>query len=268
MRIKLIGIVLLISLMIPTFAYAATYYVKSGDSLFKIGQKYGVSAEYVRQTNGLKTSAIYAGQKLWVPDRKVNAINYTVKKGDSLYTIGKKFGTTAEAIKQMNCLKSTQLKPGQALLIPKRASYKPVITAKNTASRGGSSSGSRQTATANKVSTKELTLLAKLVNAESRGEPFEGQVAVAAVVLNRVKSPLFPNTIAGVIYQPGAFTCVTDGQLYLTPSDTAYKAAKQAIAGWDPTNGALYYWNPAKSTSKWVWSRPITFRIGNHVFAK
>lgn len=252
------------SLLIPASAYAGTYYVQKGDSLFTIGQRYGVSAEYVRQTNGLKTSAIYPGQKLWVPDRKVNAYNYTVKKGDTLYKIAKKYGTTVKAIMNTTGLKSANIFPGQALLIPK-ANVAANSTTK-TASRSGSSAELRQEAL-KKVTAEEFELLAKVVYGESRGEPYKGQVAVAAVILNRVKSPQFPNTIKGVIFQPGAFTSVVDGQAYLTPDETAYRAVKDALNGWDPTNGALFFWNPAKTTSKWIWSKPIKMQIGNHVFA-
>lgn len=116
-------------------------------------------------------------------------------------------------------------------------------------------------------SSSDLELLAKCVYAEARGEPYTGQVAIAAVVLNRVKSSSFPNTIAGVIYQPYAFTAVSDGQINLTPNSTAYKAAQDALNGWDPTYGCLYYYNPATATSSWIWSRQTVVTIGNHVFA-
>lgn len=113
---------------------------------------------------------------------------------------------------------------------------------------------------------EDVRLLASIIHGEARGEPYEGQVAVGAVVLNRVASPNFPNTIADVIYQPGAFDAVADKQFYLTPNETAIRAAKDALAGWDPTNGALYYWNPQTATSRWIWSVPITSSIGRHVF--
>ena len=113
---------------------------------------------------------------------------------------------------------------------------------------------------------EDLYLLASAIHGEARGEPYEGQVAVGAVILNRVDSPDFPNTIPGVIYQQGAFDAVRDGQITLTPNDTAFRAAQDALNGWDPTNGALYYWNPATATSRWIWSVPITTRIGRHVF--
>lgn len=117
-------------------------------------------------------------------------------------------------------------------------------------------------------SSSDLNLLSRLVYAEARGESYTGQVAVAAVVLNRVKSSSFPNTVAGVIYQSGAFSVVNDGQINLTPNSTAKKAAQDAINGWDPSYGALYYFNPNTATSSWIWSRPLTVVIGNHRFCK
>lgn len=114
--------------------------------------------------------------------------------------------------------------------------------------------------------SSDVYLLAKLVYGEARGEPYTGQVAVAAVVLNRVKSSKFPNTIAGVIYQSGAFTAVSDGQINLEPNSTAYSAARDAMNGWDPTSGCLYYYNPATATSKWIWSRQVRLSIGRHNF--
>lgn len=118
--------------------------------------------------------------------------------------------------------------------------------------------------------TSDAQLLARAINGEARGEPYEGQVAVGAVILNRVKSPDFPNTIAGVIYQPGAFTAVADGQINvpIDPNSTVYKAAQDALNGWDPTHGCIYYWNPATATSKWIWSRKVVVKIGKHNFAK
>ncbi len=113
-----------------------------------------------------------------------------------------------------------------------------------------------------------LNLLSRLVYGEARGEPYSGQVAVAAVVLNRVKSSSFPNTVSGVIYQSGAFDVVSDGQINMTPNETAKKAAQDAINGWDPSYGAIYYFNPSTATNKWIWSRPMTVKIGKHRFCK
>ncbi len=117
------------------------------------------------------------------------------------------------------------------------------------------------------TSNNDLYLLAKCVHAEARGESYTGQVAVAAVILNRVKSPDFPNTIAGVIYQPWAFTAVNDGQINLEPNQSAYNAARDALNGWDPTYGALYYYNAKTATNKWIYNKKTTITIGNHVFA-
>jgi N-acetylmuramoyl-L-alanine amidase len=117
-------------------------------------------------------------------------------------------------------------------------------------------------------SENDINMLANAVYGESRGEPFVGQVAVAAVILNRVKSSSFPNTPSGVIFEPGAFTAVSDGQIWLTPNETAKKAVKDAINGWDPTGGALYYFNPDTATSAWIWSRPQIKKIGKHIFCR
>ena len=112
----------------------------------------------------------------------------------------------------------------------------------------------------------DVALLARLISAEARGEPYEGQVAVGAVVLNRVKHPSFPGTIAGVIYQSGAFSCLQDGQFDQPVADSAYQAARDALNGYDPTGGAIYYFNPATATSRWIWSRPAMLTIGKHRF--
>ena len=116
-------------------------------------------------------------------------------------------------------------------------------------------------------SNADVYLLARTIYAEGRGEPYTGQVAIGAVVMNRVKSPSFPNTISGVVYQKNAFTAVSDGQINLTPDDTAMKAAKDAINGWDPTGGAIYYYNPAVATSAWISDRQTVTVVGRHVFA-
>ena len=114
--------------------------------------------------------------------------------------------------------------------------------------------------------SNEVELLARLISAEARGEPYEGQVAVGAVVLNRVEHPSFPNTMSGVIYQKGAFSCLDDGQWYSEVTDSAYRAAREALSGSDPSGGAIYYYNPDKATNQWIRSRPVIKVIGNHLF--
>lgn len=141
--------------------------------------------------------------------------------------------------------------PKPAAPAPKAAPTKP--TAANTP--GG-------------FSSNDIQLMANAVYGEARGEPYTGQVAVAAVILNRVNSASFPNTVSGVIFEPGAFTAVADGQIWLTPNETAKKAVLDAINGIDPTGEALYYFNPVTATSKWIWSRPQIKRIGKHIFCE
>ena len=121
---------------------------------------------------------------------------------------------------------------------------------------------------ASPANTSDTQLLARCVNGEARGEPFEGQVAVAAVILNRVKHASFPNTIPGVIYQPGAFPAVSDGQINvpIDPNSSVYKACESAMNGWDPSEGAIYYYNPSTATNKWIFSRPLIKTIGKHRF--
>ena len=140
------------------------------------------------------------------------------------------------------------------------------IAGKNTLEAMGIYSSSSSSGTSSNSS--DVNLLSRLIYGESRGEPYTGQVAVGAVVLNRVKSSSFPNSIAGVIYQKGAFDAVSDGQINMSPDSTAKKAAQDALNGWDPSYGAIYYFNPSTATNKWIWSRPLTVTIGKHRFCK
>lgn len=170
---------------------------------------------------------------------------------DGIY--GSKTGSAVRRFQRKNGLRVDGLIGPQT----KRALGLPTGTAK-----------AAYTATSRGVSrSDDIILLAMAIHGEARGEPYAGQVAVGAVILNRVRHPSFPNSIAGVIYQPGAFTAVADGQIYLSPNDTSFKAARDALNGWDPTGGAIYYWNPATATSKWIWSRKPTVKIGKHWFA-
>ena len=252
--------VLIVGLML-LFGYAAAaeaswqYTVKAGDTLYLLGQRFGVSADDLRSANGIWNDYLDIGRVLNIPTAgsstpvSTNLKPYTVRKGDSLFLIAKGFGISLDELRRCNNLWQDTIVPGQVLKLPAESLRDNTVSSRGAANR-------------------DLDLLARAVFSEARGENYEGQVAVAAVVLNRVKHTGFPKSIAGVIYEPGAFTAVADGQFNLTPSETAYKAAQDALKGWDPTNGALYYWNPATATNKWVWSRTITKKIGNHVFAK
>lgn len=240
-----------------------TYTVKKGDTLYIISQKFGVSVSSLKSLNGLTSDALYVGQTLRVngtsTQSSVSYGKYTVKSGDSLFSIAKKYGTTVSTLKSLSGLKSDYIYTGQSLTVPQKAATSSVgATTYQPPSRGTTS-----------YTRSEETLLAKLIYAEARGESYTGQVAVGAVVLNRVRSSLFPNTLAGVIYQPNAFSVINDGQINLTPNETAYKAARDAMNGWDPTNGSLFYWNPVKApNNKFLNAKPIIARIGSHVFAK
>ncbi len=164
--------------------------------------------------------------------------------------------------KTVAAVKSFQRKYGlsvDGIVGPQTAKYMGITLS-------GSSSGSSGSGTGG-YSANDVYLLAKCIYAEARGESYVGKVAVGAVILNRVKSPNFPNTISGVIYQPYAFTAVSDGQINLTPDETCKKAAQDAINGWDPSYGSLYYYNPRVATSSWIFSRQVVVTIGNHVFA-
>lgn len=138
----------------------------------------------------------------------------------------------------------------------------------NQVNRGRTATPVQTSSSAVGIRSDEMDLLARVIEAESQGEPYTGQVAVAAVILNRVKHPEFPNTIAGVIYQPHAFESVTNGLIWRrNPSAQARRAAQDALNGWDPTYGSIFFWNPYKPVSAWIWSRPVVIQYGNHVFA-
>jgi len=141
-----------------------------------------------------------------------------------------------------------------------------IAGSKTLAAMGITSSSNSGSSTS--TNNNDVNLLARVIHGEARGEPYNGMVAVGAVVLNRVRNSNFPNTIAGVIYQSGAFDAVADGQINLTPSSQAVSAARDALNGWDPSNGAIYYFNPNTATNKWIWSRPLTVVIGKHRFCK
>ena len=158
----------------------------------------------------------------------------------------RKNGLSADGVAGPATLKAMGLWK-QARTAPRRQDNPPVAT------RGGNS-------------RNDVELLARAITAEAQGEPFEGQVAVGAVILNRVQSADFPNTLSGVVYQPLAFESVHNGWINKPATAQAKKAAESCLNGWDPTNGALYFWNPSKPVSKWIWTRTITYRIGNHVF--
>jgi len=237
-------------------AQAASYQVKSGDTLYKIADSHKITVEELKQANHLKNNTIRAGQILQIPVY----VQHRVKKGESLYLIARQYGCTVEAIKNANGLGSSTIQPGKLLKVPADQAAVQASASGNavvTTSRGGNYRS---------YSQAEWDMLAQVVYGEARGESYDGQVAVAAVVLNRMEHDGFPDTMYGVVFQKNAFTCVSDGQYYLSPNRTAYQAALDAMHGADPTDGCLYYWNPVTATSSWIWTREIQKTIGNHVF--
>ncbi len=183
---------------------------------------------------------------------KVGNVNarqvHTVRSGESIWSIAQSYGSTVNQIKQASNHWSDLIRPGQRLIIP---------TSQN------------QTANSRQISQNERNLLNRLVQAEAEGEPYQGKVGVVAVVLNRVNDPAFPNTISGVIYERHAFESVTNNLIWnRMPSQQTQNAVQDALNGWDPTSGSLFFWNPYKPVTPWIWSRPIITQYGNHVFAR
>ncbi len=237
-------------------ALADTYQVKAGDSLYSIAGNHKITVEELKRANNLQGSKILTGQILQIP---VSHVSHRVVRGDSLYELAERYGCTVDDIKKRNGLSGSTIRVGQVLKIPS------TNTAKNESQRSKISS-SRGSSYQRAYTQAEWDMLAQVVYGEARGEIYDGQVAVAAVVLNRLEDDGFPDTLHGVVFQKNAFTCVNDGQYYLTPNRTAYQAALEAMQGEDPTGGCLYYWNPVTATSRWIWTRTIETQIGNHVF--
>ena len=216
-------------------------------------------------------SSLFVSYNVFFRDNDVEALSKYGSRGEEVRTIQTKlkrwgyYNGNVDGIygsQTMEAVKYFQRKNG---LTADGIAGTKTLQAMGIYSSSGNSSSSNSSSSTN---SSDLNLLSRLVYGEARGEPYTGQVAVAAVVLNRVKNSSFPNTIAGVIYQKGAFDVVSDGQINLTPNDTAKKAAQDALNGWDPTNGAIYYFNPSTATNKWIWSRPMTVTIGKHRFCK
>ncbi|HPP36614.1 MAG TPA: LysM peptidoglycan-binding domain-containing protein [Clostridiales bacterium] len=231
-------------------AFGATYTVQSGDSLYKIGTLFDTTANVIRSDNKLSGDLIYPGQKLYVRAR-----THTVKSGDTLSLIAGWYGVSLADLRKANNKWDNMIYPGQVLNIP---------------GAGTSASGSNSSKAAISYTKSELDLLARLVRAEAEGEPYAAKVGVAAVVLNRVKSSDFPNTISSVIYEVSSngyyqFTPVENGMINQPARQQDIDAALEALNGSDPSNGALFYFDDS-ATNKWLWSKPIKAWIGRMVF--
>lgn len=260
---------LCVSLLFPMGAYAATHSVSPGESLYTIGKMYGTSADQLSKINGIQNNVIYPGQKITIPEKTGTVATgttagnstYTVKNGDTLYGIAVKYGTTYDAIISVNGLGSSAIYPGQVLVIP--SSKNSVGTSPIEVSRGMFYK--------DKVSynRSDFDLLARLITAEADSESYQTKVAVGAVVLNRVKSSDFPNSIPEVIYQVEngsyQFEPVLNGWINRPASESAMKAAREALSGVDPTNGSLYFFE-SWVTNKYLKSRPVSMVMDSFTF--
>ncbi|THE09754.1 LysM peptidoglycan-binding domain-containing protein [Bacillus timonensis] len=242
-----------------------TYQVVSGDTLYSIAQRHGTTVDIIKKTNNLTSNLLGIGQTLTLPSggtatpAPTAEATYQVVPGDTLYSIATRNGTSVDAIKRANNLSTNLLEVGQELAIPSGSSKAPAKKPITTEQRSA-------------YNQEEVEWLAKMIYSEARGESLEGQIAVGAVIMNRVKSPLFPNTVKDVLFEKSngyyQFTPAETGVINTaTPNSQHMEAAKRAISGEDPTNGALFFYNPDKTTSSYLRSRTVSKTIGNHVFA-
>ncbi|ADL12633.1 cell wall hydrolase [Acetohalobium arabaticum] len=247
--IGLIGILIFSSVGIALGS--VVHRVSPGENLWTIARWYNTTVNQIKTANNYWSNRITVGQQLVIPG---NFKTHRVKPGDSLHKIAHRFSVSINQLRIHNGIWHNIIRSGDILTIPSSTEAKNSYAA-NTVP--------------NYISDKEFDLLSRLVQAEALGESFEGKVAVAAVVLNRVEDSKFPNTISKVIYQPLAFEPVMNGRIYHPANNESIKAVEAALNGWDPTNNSLYFYNPAKvySPYNWIWSRSITTRIDNHVFA-
>jgi N-acetylmuramoyl-L-alanine amidase len=247
-------VILAIATMVPLLpgikAQAATYKIISGDTLYKLGNLFGTTSEVIAKQNNLTGSAIYPGQVLTIPGDI-----YTVKAGDTLYLIAKRYGISLYTLQRANNQWDNMIYEGQKLNLP------------------GVINGILQTGASIGVipySQSDVDLLARLIMAESEGEPYQGKVAVGAVVVNRVKSTIFPNTIREVIYQKVngyyQFTPVLNGAINKPATQECIKAAYEALRGIDPTDGALFYFDDT-ATNTWLRAKPVSIIIDNMIFS-
>ncbi|MDQ0247371.1 N-acetylmuramoyl-L-alanine amidase [Bacillus fengqiuensis] len=232
-------------------AQAAPHKVVKGDTLWKLGNQHGVTVDELKKVNHRQNDMIYIGETLTIPDHTaVQASSPAIHKvttGDTLFNIAKQYGVTVEGLKAANHLQNDTIYIGQTLTIGNAAP--------------------------SAVSAEDKDLLSRLVEAEAKGEPYQGKVAVAMVVLNRVVSPEFPDSIHDVIYQQlenggYQFTPVGNGAIDQPASDESKRAVNEALASQNPANDALYFYNPEIATNDWVKTQQVTAIIGNHVFAK
>jgi len=247
---------------VPAVADAAIHNVSPGESLYSISVDYGVSLDSLKEANGIQDSFIFPGQQIYIPESDYGSDSsyYSVTEGDSLYLIAQRYGVSYQDIMLANGLSDTTICAGMVLAIP-GSSGAPVRNTASGVSRGGYFQ---------RPSSAEVDLLARLITAEADGESYAGKVAVGAVVLNRLYSSEFPKTIEDIIYQYDngtyQFEPVMNGWIDKPASYQSIQAAKDALNGEDPSNGALYFFAGSKVSNSWLWSRPVSAVIGDVVF--
>ncbi|HBK67599.1 MAG TPA: hypothetical protein DDZ91_03065 [Firmicutes bacterium] len=248
------------TLMIPT-----KYTVRPGDNLYLIASRYSLQLSTLRLINNLWDNNLWIGETIYLPSAQGSQAGnaYTVRSQDTLYLLAKRYGTSVQALKAANHLTSDYIYPGQMLIIPDSVPG-PNVPGGN----GNNSNGNSYN-----LSQSEIELLARLVRAEAEGESYTGQVAVAASVLNRLNDSRYPNTITEIIYQVESgiyyqYSPVLDGRINFPAGASALKAVQDALNGWDPSYGAIGFYNPTKTTNWWVKSHPVTTSIGSHIFYK
>lgn len=253
-KLKVFLFTLSITMFTAHSAKAATYKVASGDSLFTISKTFNTNTYALKSDNNLKSSIIYPGQALNVP-----AVSYKVKSGDTLYLIAKRNGISLASLRKANNYWKDTIYVGQTLLLPKTSSTAAAAQTQTQISKG-----------VIPYTQSDLDLLARLIYAEAQGQPYKAQLAVGAVVVNRVQSTAWPNTIKSVIYQKSAgyyqFTPVLNGFINKPASSEARQAALEALKGADPTNGAQFYFDDSTKNT-WLWSKKVALRVGNMVFS-
>jgi spore germination cell wall hydrolase CwlJ-like protein len=258
-KIKTLLLGITFTLLFAQTAHAATYTVTKGDTLYSLGRLFNTRYTTIASTNKISGTSIYIGQTLTVP-----GTYHTVLRGETLYSISRKYNVAIDTIRKASSEWDNIIYPGQKLLIPNG------VTSTTATSTTTTTAAATTRPAVIPYTAADLDLLARLVRAEAENQTYRAKVAVAAVVINRVQSSLFPNTLREVIYERSngyyQFTPVVNGHINKVASQSDINAAKEALHGADPTNGALFYFDDS-TTNTWLWSKKVALRDGNMVYS-